>query len=368
MSAPARSRDDALLEVSDLTVTVTADGHPAVAVDGVSLHVGHGEAVGLVGESGSGKSLTLRAILGLLPPGVSVTGGRVTFDGHDLLEQGGRGVRSVRGTGISMVFQEPMTALNPVVKVGEQMIDAARRRLHWRHAEARDHALQLARQMGISDPEATLSLYPHELSGGMRQRVMIAAALASRPKLILCDEPTTALDVTIQDQIMQLLDRLRDELAMSLLYVTHDLAVVAQLCSRVEVMYAGRILERGPLPYTFDVPSHPYTLGLLQASPDIDDPRAELYAIPGSAPGIRSRPAGCPFHPRCRFSSEQCTAGDFPLRATSMAQATACAFPERIAASVSDTALPQPETDLTSGADIVPSARVAPDAETGVGT
>jgi peptide/nickel transport system ATP-binding protein len=319
-----------LLEVRDLRVSVTAEGHPALAVDGVSLRVGSGEAVGLVGESGSGKSLTLRAILGLLPPGAAVTGGGIAFDGADLLGDGGRAVRRMRGTGISMVFQEPMTALNPVVKVGEQMVDAARRKLGWSRARARQHALQLARQMGIADPEACLSLYPHELSGGLRQRVMIAAALASRPKLLLCDEPTTALDVTIQAQIIQLLARLRDELDMSLLYVTHDLAVVAQLCTRVEVMYAGRVLEQGPVAGTFAAPGHPYTLGLLRATPDVDDVRAELEAIPGSAPGLRSRPAGCPFHPRCRYRSPECESGDFPLRATGPERATACAFPERI--------------------------------------
>jgi oligopeptide/dipeptide ABC transporter ATP-binding protein len=346
MSQLADRSEGALLEVSGLSVTVTADRRPARAVDGISLQVGHGEAVGLVGESGSGKSLTLRAILGLLPPGAAVTGGSVMFEGNDLIGQGGRALQRIRGTGISMVFQEPMTALNPVVKVGDQMVDAARRRLHWGRAEARQHALQLARQMGITDPEACLSLYPHELSGGLRQRVMIAAALASRPKLLLCDEPTTALDVTIQAQIIELLARLRDELAMSLLYVTHDLAVVAQLCTRVEVMYAGRIIERGPVAETFAGPRHPYTLGLLQATPDVDDVRAELYAIPGSAPGVRSRPAGCPFHPRCQFASEECESGDFPLRAVSPTQETACAFPERIEG----------------------KARVSPDAESGVGT
>ena len=340
----------ALLEVTDLRVTVTSDGRPAPAVDGVSLRVGPGEAVGLVGESGSGKSLTLRAILGLLPPGAAVAGGSVVFDGTDLLAQGGRAVRRMRGTGISMVFQEPMTALNPVVKVGEQMVDAARRQLHWGRAEARDHALRLARHMGIADPEACLSLYPHELSGGLRQRVMIAAALASRPKLLLCDEPTTALDVTIQAQIIQLLGRLRDELSMGLLYVTHDLAVVAQLCARVEVMYAGRVLETGPVTDTFAAPDHPYTLGLLRATPDVDDVRAELQAIPGSAPGLRSRPGGCPFHPRCRFRSQECDSGAFPLRAVSPARSTACAFPERIEAEARGTEVSGTDADAETGA------------------
>jgi peptide/nickel transport system ATP-binding protein len=337
VSGRARPGDGPLLEVSDLVVSVNVDRRHASAVDGVSFQVGHGEAVGLVGESGSGKSLTLRAILGLLPPGVVVTGGEIKFDGLDLLSRRGAAVHRVRGTGISMVFQEPMTALNPVVKVGDQMVDAARRQLHWSRSEAREHALRLAAQMSIPDAEACLSLYPHELSGGLRQRVMIAAALAAQPRLILCDEPTTALDVTIQDQIVRLLDRLRRDLAMSLLYVTHDLPVVAQLCDRVEVMYAGRILERGRVADMFAEPRHPYTFGLLRATPDVDDVRQELYAIPGSSPGINSRPAGCPFHPRCQVGSAECASGHFPLRAIGDGRATACAFPERIAVGQADT-------------------------------
>ncbi len=320
----------ALLEVDDLRVSVTAGGGQAAAVEGISLRVGAGEAVGLVGESGSGKSLTLRAILGLLPPGVTVTGGRVLFEGTDLLADT-HALRQVRGTGISMIFQEPMTALSPVAKVGDQMVNAARRHRGWSRAEARRQALRMAREMGIPDAEACLSLYPHELSGGLRQRVMIAAALAGQPRLLLCDEPTTALDVTIQDQIVRLLARLQDELSMSLLYVTHDLAVVAQFCGRVEVMYAGRIVESGPVADAFTAPIHPYTLGLVRATPDVDDVRAELYAIPGHAPGIADRPPGCAFHPRCAFASEECRSGSFPLRALTGSRATACAFPERVA-------------------------------------
>jgi oligopeptide/dipeptide ABC transporter ATP-binding protein len=328
MSQRTSVAEEPLLQVDGLRVTVIADGTSADAVDGISLQVADGEAVGLVGESGSGKSLTLRAILGLLPPGAAVTGGRVLFRGADLLHDQ-RALRRVRGTGISMVFQEPMTALSPVAKVGEQMIDAARRHHGWNRDQARRHAIRLARQMGIPDAEAALSLYPHELSGGLRQRVMIAAALASQPALLLCDEPTTALDVTIQDQIIMLLARLRDELSTSLLYVTHDLAVIAQLCDRVAVMYAGRIVESGPVATTFRRPVHPYTLGLLRATPDVDNVRDELYAIPGHAPGVAERPPGCPFHPRCPVASQECRSGEFPLREVAESQATACAFPER---------------------------------------
>jgi peptide/nickel transport system ATP-binding protein len=330
MSQDSSPDGQPLLQVDGLRVTVNAGGARPDAVDGISLRVASGEAVGLVGESGSGKSLTLRAILGLLPPGAAVTGGRVLYRGTDLVADP-RALRRLRGTGISMIFQEPMTALSPVARVGDQMIDAARRHHGWSRDEARRHAVRLARQMGIQDAEATLSLYPHELSGGLRQRVMIAAALAGEPSLLLCDEPTTALDVTIQDQILKLLARLRDELSMSMLYVTHDLAVVAQLCDRVEVMYAGRIAESGPVPATFTRPAHPYTMGLLRATPDVDDVQGGLYAIPGYAPGVADRPAGCPFHPRCPVASPECRSGSFPLRETGHARATACAFPERIA-------------------------------------
>ena len=318
----------ALLEVDGLCVSVTTGAGQAAAVEGLSLRIDAGEAVGLVGESGSGKSLTLRGILGLLPPGAAVTGGRVLFEGTDLLANG-NALRRVRGTGISMIFQEPMTSLSPVAKVGDQIVDAARRHRAWSRAEARHHAVRMAREMGIPDAEACLSQYPHELSGGLRQRVMIAAALAGQPRLLLCDEPTTALDVTIQDQIVQLLARLQDKLSMSLLYVTHDLAVVAQLCDRVEVMYAGRIVESGPVADAFTAPIHPYTLGLVRATPDVDHVRTELYAIPGHAPSIGERPPGCTFHPRCAFASVECRSGSYPLRALTESRATACAFPER---------------------------------------
>ncbi len=316
-----------LLEVEDLRVSVRGPSGRVDAVDGVSFQVGAGEAVGLVGESGSGKSLTLRAILGLLPPAVRISGGSVRFEGTDLAGAGARVLRQVRGGAISMIFQEPMTALNPVVRVGTQIVDGARHRQGWSPSRAREEMFRLAREMGIPDAQAVLDLYPHELSGGLRQRVMIAAALANHPRLLLCDEPTTALDVTIQDQIIKLLAQLRDELAMSVLYVTHDLAVVAQLCRRVEVMYSGKILERGRAESIFRAPRHPYTLGLLHATPDMDS-REQLQAIPGSAPNVFERPAGCPFHPRCPIAQADCRSGDFPLRTVGEDHATACIHPE----------------------------------------
>ncbi len=315
-----------LLQVEDLCIDVTlAGGKKTVpAVRNVSFTVHAGEAVGLVGESGSGKSLTLRTILGILPAGIRATGGRVLFEGVDLLRASRGTISALRGNGITMIFQEPMTSLNPVLKIGEQIVDAARAKRHWSKSQARDEALRLAKHMGIADPENVLALYPHELSGGLRQRVMIAAALACQPKLILCDEPTTALDVTIQAQIIRLLADLKDEYAMGMLYVTHDLAVVAQLCQRLEVMYAGSIVESGAVSDVFRSPNHPYTQGLVNATPDVDAVVDELTGIRGSAPTLGNWPAGCAFNPRCDYATDECRTGHFPLRETSDGRASAC--------------------------------------------
>lgn len=323
--------NEPLLEVRDLDVEVPSGRGHVLAVDDLSFAVRSRESVGLVGESGSGKSLTLRAILGLLPPRTRIVRGQVSFSGTDLRAMGKREMCKVRGRGIGMVFQEPMTALNPVVRVGEQISDAARRSLKLSHREARSHAVEIMKHMGIPDAESRYDVYPHELSGGLRQRIMIAAALVSRPRLLFCDEPTTALDVTIQDQIIKLLRHLRDETAMSLVYVTHDLAVVTQLCERIEVMYAGRILESGATEEIFQRPRHPYTLGLLKSVPRIEVPQASLSAIPGSAPTPSSRPSGCPFHPRCHFGGPECWQGAFPLRMVQPGHASACIHDDRCA-------------------------------------
>ena len=238
---------------------------------------------------------------------------------------------ALRGNGIGMIFQEPMTALNPVVRVGEQISDAARRNLDLPRGQVRGHAVELMKHMGIPDAESRYDAYPHELSGGLRQRIMIAAALVSRPRLLFCDEPTTALDVTIQDQIVKLLRHLRDEMGMSLVYVTHDLAVVAQLCERIEVMYAGRILETGVTEDIFRHPRHPYTLGLLKSVPRIEAQQNTLTAIPGFAPSPGAWPSGCPFHPRCHLGGVECRQGDFPLRLVQTDHATACIHDDRCA-------------------------------------
>jgi oligopeptide/dipeptide ABC transporter ATP-binding protein len=318
-----------LLQVDDLHVEIASRRGIVRAVDGVSLEVAAGEAVGLVGESGSGKSMTLKAILGLLPPEARITSGQVLFDGADLAQLDNRQLNQIRGPKIAMIFQEPMSALNPVMRVGSQIAEGPQVHLGMNRRQAAERALELMRRVGIPDPERRYRSFPHEFSGGMRQRVMIAIALSCEPALILCDEPTTALDVTIQDQILRLLVRLCRESGTSLVFVTHDLPVVAQVCHRLAVMYAGEIVERGTVEEVLTRPYHPYTLGLLRSAPDVDHPRSTLEAIPGSPPSLVTPPAGCRFHPRCKFAEEDCTVSEPPLRLIDAGHATACLHYER---------------------------------------
>ncbi|HEY2505554.1 MAG TPA: ABC transporter ATP-binding protein [Streptosporangiaceae bacterium] len=318
-----------LLTVSDLHVRIHARHGVVRAVDGVSLEVPAGEAVGLVGESGSGKSMTLRAILGVLPPEAQITAGQVVLDGTDLTQLDTRQLNNFRGPKIAMIFQEPMSALNPVMRVGPQIAEGPLVHLGLTRAQAAERALDLMRRVGIPDPERRYRSFPHEFSGGMRQRVMIAMALACDPALILCDEPTTALDVTIQDQILRLLAKLCRESGTSLVFVTHDLPVVAQVCHQVAVMYAGRIVERGSVQEILTSPQHPYTLGLVGSAPDIDHPRASLTAIPGAPPSLVSPPPGCRFHPRCKFAEQDCQEIEPPLLLLAGGRATACLHHER---------------------------------------
>ena len=317
------------LEVSGLRVQI--DGHHGVVrpIDGVSLEIAPGEAVGLVGESGSGKSMTLKSILGLLPPEAKVTSGKVVFNGTDLTRLSRARLNKVRGRRIAMIFQEPMSALNPVMRVGNQIAEGPRVHLGMSRAQSVRRAMDLMRRVGIPDPERRFRAFPHEFSGGMRQRVMIAMALSCDPELILCDEPTTALDVTIQDQILRLLAQLCQESGTSLMFVTHDLPVVAQVCHKVAVMYAGRIVERGTVSQVFSRPMHPYTLGLLRSAPDVDRPGQSLVPIPGSPPSLIAPPSGCRFHPRCKFAEEDCKVSDPQLRLLDAGRATACLHYER---------------------------------------
>ena len=313
-----------ILEVRDLHVEIPLTRGTVRAVDGASFTVAPGEAMGLVGESGSGKSMTLRAILGLLPHPAGIAGGEILYEGADLVTMSAKKLQDLRGKEISMIFQEPMTALNPVMRVGDQIAEGPLAHLRMGKSASQERALDLMRQVGIPDPERRARAFPHELSGGMRQRVMIAIALSCEPKLILCDEPTTALDVTIQDQILKLLRSLREERGLSVVFVTHDLAVVAQTCQRLAVMYAGQVVETGSIDETFRSPRHPYTLGLLRSVPDLEDVRDLLRSIPGTPPDPVHPPEGCRFAPRCEFAQPDCMVGDKPLRSITPTRSTAC--------------------------------------------
>jgi oligopeptide/dipeptide ABC transporter ATP-binding protein len=320
-----------LVRVRDLQVEFPLARGVLRAVDGASFEVQAGEAVGIVGESGSGKTMLLRALVGLLPRTARIAGGTVEIDGVDLTHVSEERRRELRGRTVSMIFQEPMTALNPVMRVGEQIAEAPLVRLGLSRRGAHARALELMRLVGIPDPARRAEAYPHELSGGLRQRVMIAIALSADPKLLLCDEPTTALDVTIQDQILKLLQSLQEGLGVSLVFVSHDLAVIAQTCRRVAVMYAGQVVETGTVDAVFREPHHPYTLALLRSVPDFDLVRARLASIPGAPPDLASPPPGCRFHPRCAFVQEDCTHGAIPLIELGTARAARCLHHERCA-------------------------------------
>jgi oligopeptide/dipeptide ABC transporter ATP-binding protein len=298
----------ALLEVHDLQVEIPLPHGRLHAVRGVSLQVDAGEAVGVVGESGSGKSLTLRALLGLLPHPARLTGGSILLDGVDVTGLPERRRRQVLTEAMSMVFQDSLTALNPVMRVGDQIAEVPRRRFGMSRSEAHARAVDLMDRVGIPDPEKRFRAYPHELSGGMRQRVCIAIALSAAPRLILADEPTTALDVTIQAQVLDVIDTLRRDEQLGLVLVSHDLAVISQTCSRVYVMYAGRVVESGEIRSVLTGPRHPYSFALLRSVPNPDAPVHRLLTIPGQPPSLTAAHSGCSFAPRCAFAQEQCTA------------------------------------------------------------
>lgn len=297
-----------LLEVTDLRTYFDTEAGTARAVDGVSFAIEEGEVLGIVGESGSGKSVTSLSLMRLVPepPGRIQPGSSVRFRGTELLELDEERMRRVRGNEIAMIFQEPMTSLNPVYPVGEQIAEALRyhKGLGKRAAWAR--AVELLGLVGIPDPEQRARAYPHQLSGGMRQRVMIAIAISCEPKLLIADEPTTALDVTIQAQILDLLAELRERLGMAMILITHDLGVVAEVCDRVLVMYAGQVMEEADVDTLFRDPRHPYTEGLLRAIPRLGQPVERLAVIPGVVPSATAWPVGCRFHPRCPYGWELC--------------------------------------------------------------
>ncbi|MFP6705065.1 MAG: ABC transporter ATP-binding protein [Alphaproteobacteria bacterium] len=297
-----------LLEIENLQVQFFTSEGTVRAVDGITYHVEPGETVAIVGESGSGKSVSALSILRLIPnPPGKIMDGTVKFNGVDLLQLDDHDIRQVRGRDIAMVFQEPMTSLNPVLSVGRQVTETLLRHTNMSQKEANERALELLVQVGISDPDRRLTQYPHHLSGGMRQRVMIAMALACNPKLIIADEPTTALDVTIQAQILELMKQLSKRLGVAQLIITHNLGVVARYADRVNVMYAGRIVEMGYARDIYHNPRHPYTLGLLASVPRLDQPRGtKLIPIEGQPPDLAALDDGCAFRPRCRFATDRC--------------------------------------------------------------
>jgi oligopeptide/dipeptide ABC transporter ATP-binding protein len=314
-----------ILRIEDLRVwfgTRTADVR---AVDGVDLEIRPGEVLGLVGESGSGKSVTARAIMRLVPtPPGKLVSGRILYRGNDLARLPERDMEDLRGARISMIFQDPMTFLNPLFTAGDQVSEAIQQHQRLDRKSAREEVIRLFRQVGIPSPESRYSAYPHQLSGGLRQRVMIAMALSSHPDLLIADEPTTALDVTIQAQILALLSELQEEYGMSILLITHDLGVVAEMCDRVAVMYAGRIVEQAPVGTLFDQPEHPYTVGLMNAVPRPDLATFSPRPIDGSPPDMAHPPSGCRFHPRCPFSVAICRE-ELPLmRQIGVDHASAC--------------------------------------------
>jgi len=318
-----------LLSVRDLRVEFATSGGVVTAVDGASFDVDAGETVALLGESGSGKSVTAQALLGIVPkPAGRVCGGSISYDGRDLLAPGA--AKGLRGREIAMVFQDPLSSLNPVFRVGAQIGEMFRRHRGASRREARAAALDLMQRVGIPAASKRLDDYPHQFSGGMRQRVMIAMALALSPRLLIADEPTTALDVTVQAQIMQLLTRLQSEEGMSLVLITHDLGVVADVADRVVLMYAGRVVETGPLREVYEHSAHPYTSGLMASVPALDGPRDRLIPIQGSPPDLLSLPSGCSFRPRCQYADAVCADVEPDLRQLSgrPTHRAACHHPE----------------------------------------
>jgi peptide/nickel transport system ATP-binding protein/oligopeptide transport system ATP-binding protein len=296
-----------LLELRNLQTYFTSDEGTARAVDGVSYGIRRGETLGVVGESGCGKSVAALSVMGLVPsPPGEVVGGEILFKGDNLLEKSAEEMRRIRGNEIAMIFQEPMTALNPVYTVGNQIMETVMLHRGIDRAAAREHAVVMLARVGIPDPETRVDEYPHQLSGGMRQRVMIAIAMSCDPSLLIADEPTTALDVTIQAQILDLIGELQRNAGMSVMLITHDLAVVAQVSHHVAVMYAGKVVEYAGVEELFEKPVHPYTTGLFRSLPDLAGPDERLPTIPGMVPPATHFPGGCRFHPRCPIATDRC--------------------------------------------------------------
>lgn len=304
-----------LLSILDYRLNFNTFDGTYHALDGINLSVAKGETLGIVGETGCGKSVTVRNILGLLPsPPAEVISGKILYDGKDLLKISPAEMAAIRGSEIAMIFQDPMTYLNPVFSIGDQMVDVIMahqktlsRSQRKSRKQARTHAIDMLRKVHLPNPDQQIDRYPHELSGGMRQRVLIAMALSGKPKLLIADEPTTALDVTIQAQILDLIAEMVEEMELSVILITHDLGVVAKICDKVAVMYAGQVVENGTVDDVFDHPAHPYTKGLLKSVPHPGKPPEELSGIPGFLPNLLNPPAGCRFQARCPKANEICS-------------------------------------------------------------
>jgi peptide/nickel transport system ATP-binding protein/oligopeptide transport system ATP-binding protein len=319
------STSEGLLTIEGLRTIFRTQNGEIAAVDGVDLSVAKGRTLGIVGESGCGKSILSLSVMRLVPPPGRIAAGRISFDGRNLLDLSPAEMRGLRGNRIAMIFQEPMTSLNPVFTVGDQITEAMR--AHDRTASSaalRARAIAALARVRIPAPERRFDEYPHQMSGGMRQRVMIAMALACAPDLLIADEPTTALDVTVQAQILDLLRELQQETGMAIILITHDLGIVAEMADEVAVMYSGRVVERAPGAAIFDDPQHPYTLGLLGSIPKIEEQRDRLLAIEGAVPPPFDLPSGCRFHPRCVFADAVCSMQDPPLREINEAHRVAC--------------------------------------------
>jgi oligopeptide transport system ATP-binding protein len=317
---------DFILDVQGLETTFRTPDGVVHAVNGVSFGVLEGETLGVVGESGCGKSVTMLSVLGLIPsPPGKVEAGKAIFSGQDLLKMSKEEIRHVRGAQIGMVFQDPMTSLNPVLTIGRQLEEPLMLHIGMTKIQARERAAELLSMVGIPNAKDRLNDYPHQYSGGMRQRVMIAMALSCSPQILIADEPTTALDVTIQAQIMDLVKRLRDELGMAIIWITHDLGVVAGLAQRVLVMYGGYIIEESPVKELYASPEHPYTIGLLGSLPRVDEKeRTKLYSIEGLPPVLYQKPDACPFAPRCKWAMEHCWKENPPLLVVGPEHRAAC--------------------------------------------
>ena len=320
-----------ILEVNNLKTHFFVEEGTVKAVDGVSFEIYEGETLGLVGESGSGKSVTSMSVMRLIPePPGKIVEGEIKFKGEDLVTKPMSKMRKIRGNEISMIFQEPMTSLNPVYTIGDQIVEAVLLHQDVNKSQARDRAIEMLEKVGIPAPEQRVDEYPHQLSGGMRQRVMIAMALSCNPSLLIADEPTTALDVTIQAQILELMKELRDEFNTATLLITHDLGVVAEVCDRVAVMYAGKIVEYGDINKIFKSPEHPYTIGLLKSIPKLTDNKKRLEPIQGTVPSPLNFPKGCKFNNRCPHAKDKCFAQDPELKEVAEGRGVRCWFHEEI--------------------------------------